>query len=41
MLACTIEFPVNVGDIVNVKITSLPMSKHDLDTRIRNIFLLE
>lgn len=31
MPACTIEFPVSVGDIVNVKITSLPMSKLDLD----------
>lgn len=31
MPACTIEFPVSVGDIVNVKITSLPMDKLDLD----------
>lgn len=31
MPACTIEFPVSVGDIVNVKITSLPMYKLDLD----------
>lgn len=31
MPACTIEFPVSVGDIVNVKIASLPMCKLDLD----------
>ena len=31
MPACTIEFPVSVGDIVKVKITSLPMDKLDLD----------
>ena len=31
MPACTIEFPVSVGDIVNVKIASLPMYKLDLD----------
>ena len=31
MPACTIEFPVSVGDSVNVKIASLPMYKLDLD----------
>lgn len=31
MAACKIEFPVSIGDIVNVKIASLPMSKLDLD----------
>ena len=31
MAACKIEFPVSLGDIVNVKIASLPMSKLDLD----------
>ena len=31
MPACTIEFPVSIGDIVKVKISSLPMSKLDLD----------
>lgn len=31
MSARTIEFPVSVGDIVNVKITSLPMDKLDMD----------
>ena len=31
MPVCTIEFPVSIGDIVNVKIASLPMSKLDLD----------
>lgn len=35
MPSCTIEFPVSIGDIVNVKITSLPMDKLDLD-RYRN-----
>lgn len=27
MSACTIEFPVSIGDIVNVKISSLPADK--------------
>lgn len=31
MPACTIEFPVSIGDIVNVKISSLPITKLDLD----------
>lgn len=31
MAACTIEFPVSIGDIVSVKITSLPMNMLDLD----------
>lgn len=31
MPACTIEFPVSIGDIVKVKISSLPMDKLDLD----------
>lgn len=31
MPTCTIEFPVSIGDIVSVKITSLPMDKLDLD----------
>ena len=31
MPACTIEFPVSVGDIVKVKIASLPMNKLDLN----------
>ena len=31
MPACAIEFPVSIGDVVNVKITSLPMYKLDLD----------
>lgn len=31
MPACTIEFPVSIGDIVYAKISSLPMSKLDLD----------
>lgn len=31
MPACIIEFPVSVGDIVSVKIVSLPMSMLDLD----------
>lgn len=31
MPACIIEFPVTVGDIVNVKISSLPITKLDLD----------
>ena len=31
MPACTIEFPVNVGDIVNVKLASLPINMLDLD----------
>lgn len=32
MPACTIEYPVSVGDILNVKIASLPMYKLDLDS---------
>lgn len=31
MPTCTIEFPVSIGDIVNVKIASLPIDKLDLD----------
>ena len=31
MPACTIEFPVSIGDIVYAKISSLPMSELDLD----------
>lgn len=31
MPACKIEFPVSIGDIVSVKITSLPMTMLDLD----------
>lgn len=31
MPACKIEFPVSIGDIVSVKITSLPMNMLDLD----------
>ena len=31
MPACIIEFPVSIGDIVSVKISSLPMDKLDLD----------
>lgn len=31
MPACTIEFPVSIGDIMKVKISSLPMDKLDLD----------
>ena len=31
MAACTIEFPVSIGDIVNVKLASLPMNMLDLD----------
>lgn len=31
MAACTIEFPVSIGDIVSVKISSLPMNMLDLD----------
>ena len=33
MPACTIEFPVSIGDIVKVKISSLPMSKLDSERR--------
>lgn len=31
MAACKIEFPVSVGDIVNVKLASLPINMLDLD----------
>lgn len=31
MAVCKIEFPVSIGDIVSVKITSLPMTMLDLD----------
>ena len=31
MAACTVEFPVSIGDIVNVKLDSLPMTMLDLD----------
>lgn len=31
MAACTVEFPVSVGDIVNVKLASLPINMLDLD----------
>lgn len=31
MPACKIEFPVSIGDIVNVKLASLPMNMLDLD----------
>ena len=31
MAACKIEFPVSIGDIVNVKLASLPMTMLDLD----------
>lgn len=31
MAACKIEFPVSLGDIVNVKLASLPMTMLDLD----------
>lgn len=31
MLSCKIEFPVSIGDIVSIKITSLPMTMLDLD----------
>ena len=31
MAACTVEFPVSIGDIVNVKLVSLPMNMLDLD----------
>ena len=31
MPSCKIEFPVSIGDIVSIKITSLPMTILDLD----------
>lgn len=31
MPSCKIEFPVSIGDIVSIKITSLPMTMLDLD----------
>ena len=31
MAACKIEFPVSLGDIVNVKLASLPINMLDLD----------
>lgn len=31
MPSCKIEFPVSIGDIVSIKITSLPMNMLDLD----------